>query len=129
MNEHSPAGSPPGARKAAEPNPSDVAASRADPASLTAAYEQLRARVLGGRPDRWRLGHGVLAGKGMVAWISAWTAFAPSPAAGTSAPDPSPAPTTPSLPTTSTYPSAALSSLPHAGQLVAVLTQMVLAHA
>jgi hypothetical protein len=67
----------------------------------------------------------------MVAWIGAWTTFAPAPVAGTSAPD-STAPPTPSLSTLtstpSTHPSAALSSLPYAGQLVAVLAQMALAH-
>jgi hypothetical protein len=74
----------------------------------------------------------VLAGKGMVAWIGAWTTLAPAPAAGTSAPDPT-VPSTASLSTTtstpSTDPSTALSSLPCAGQLVAVLAQMALAHA
>jgi hypothetical protein len=91
--------------------------------------------VLTGRPDGWRLGHAVLAGKGMVAWIGAWTTLAPAPAlapaAGTSAPDPT-VPSTASLSTTSTPsadPSTALSSLPCAGQLVAVLAQMALAHA
>lgn len=91
--------------------------------------------MLAGQPDGWRLGHGVLAGKGMVAWIGAWTTFAPAPeaAAGTSAPDPSTAATTPPLSTTTSTltppPPVALSSLPCAAQLVAVLTQMALAHA
>jgi len=75
----------------------------------------------------------VLAGKGMVAWIGAWTTFAPPPAAGTCAPESSTVPTNPSLTTTTSTPStqtsAGLSSLPYAGQLVAVLTQMALAHA
>ena len=69
----------------------------------------------------------------MVAWLGAWTAFAQPPAAGTCAPESSTAPTTPSLPTATSTPSphasAALTSLPYAGQLVAVLTQMALAHA
>jgi hypothetical protein len=74
----------------------------------------------------------VLASKGMVAWIGAWTTLAPAPAAGTSAPDPGaptnlPGSTTTSTP--STDPSVALSALPNAAQLVAVLTQMALAHA
>lgn len=97
-------------------------------AGLVAGYEQLRERVLAGRPGGWQLGHAVLAGQGMVAWIGAWTTLAPVASAGTSAPD-STAPTTPPLSTPSTHPSAALSSLPCAGQLVAVLTQMALAHA
>lgn len=89
--------------------------------------------MLAGRPDGWRLGHGVLAGKGMVAWIGAWTTLAAAPAAGTCAPDPSTAPTTPPVSTTtstpSTHPCVALSSLPCPAQLVAVLAQMALAHA
>jgi hypothetical protein len=92
----------------------------------------LRERVLAGRPDGWQLGYPVLASKGMVAWIGAQTTLAPAAAAGTSAPD-STAPTTLSLSTPtstpSTDPSTALSSLPCAGQLVAVLAQMALAHA
>ena len=96
---------------------------------MAEGYEQLRERVLAGAPDGWRLGHGVLAGKGMVAWIGAWTTFAPAWAAGTSARDPSTAPTTTSPSTLGSHPSAALSSLPYAGQLVAVLAQMALARA
>jgi hypothetical protein len=74
-----------------------------------------------------------------VAWAGAWTTYAPTPAAaaGTSAPDQSTAPTTPSLSATTSNAAStltphrptALSSLPCAGQLVAVLTQMALAHA
>jgi len=132
-NERWPAGSPPGVRKAAEPTPCIVAGSSAATASLAASYEQLRERVLAGRPDGWRLGHSVLAGKGMVAWIGAWTTLAAPPAAGTYAPDSSTAPKNPSLPTTTSTPStqtsAGLSCLPYAGQLVAVLAQMALAHA
>jgi hypothetical protein len=102
----------------------------AEPAALVAGYEQLRERVRSGRPDGWRLGHGVLAGRGMVAWITAWAAIAPAPAPGTPAPDPSSSSAT-RTPSTSTSgpPTAALSSLPGAGQIVAVLTQMALAHA
>jgi hypothetical protein len=65
------AGGPPGARKVAK-NTADGQAV-AESAALVAGYEQLRERALGGRPDRWRLGHGVLAGRAMVAWIAAWT--------------------------------------------------------
>jgi hypothetical protein len=73
----------------------------------------------------------------MVAWISAWTTLAPTPAAKkTSAPDPpipapAPAVSTTTRGLTSQPPTAlsSLSSLPCAGQLVAVLTQMALAHA
>lgn len=122
-----PAGRPPGAPKAAEPVDSPTPA--AEPAALAVGYEQLRERVLSGRPDGWVLGHRVLAGRGLVAWITAWPAIAPPPA-GTPAPDPPSAPSTRS-PSTSTpdAPTAALSSLPGTGQIVAVLTQMALAHA
>lgn len=127
-----PAGSPPGVGKAAESSPGDGAAGSTEAAGLAAGYEQLRERVLAGQPDAWRLGYGVLAGSGMVAWIGARATPAPAPAAGTTAHDPPTAPTTPSLSTTtstpSTHPPAALSSLPCAGKLVAVLAQMALAH-
>jgi hypothetical protein len=127
-----PAGRPPGAPKAAEPSPrdGDVDPSSTQTGSLAAGYEQLRERALSGQPDGWRLGHGVLVGKGMVAWANAWTthALAQDATPGTSAPDQPTAPTTPSLSTPNPHPSA-LSSLPCAGQLVAVLTQMALAHA
>jgi len=45
---------------------------RADPLELAAGYEQLRAQVLAGHTDGWRLGWGVLATKGMAAWMRAW---------------------------------------------------------
>jgi len=64
----------------------------------------------------------------MVAWITAWAATAPPP--GQPAPETSSA-ASPRSPSTSTPgpPTAALSSLPAAGEIVAVLTQMALAHA
>lgn len=111
----------------------------AEPAALAAGYEQLRERVLSGRPDGWRLGHGVLTGRGMVSWITAWPAIAappatPAPPAGTPAPDPPSAPSTRPLSTSTPdpptpAPTPALSSLPGTGQIVAVLSQMALAHA
>ena len=59
------AGSPPGVRKAAERSTSDdgAVAGSAHADALAQGYEQLRERVLAGRPDGWRLGHAVLAGK------------------------------------------------------------------
>lgn len=125
---HWPAGSPPGVRKATEPDTDDATGSNAHAADLAEGYERLRERVLAGAADGWRLGHAVLASKGMVAWIGAWaTLHPPAPAAGTSAPV-STAPTTLPLSTSSSHP-CALSSLPHAEQIVAVLAQMALAHA
>lgn len=97
-----------------------------DPAALVAAYERLREAVLFGRPDGWRLGHGLLAGRGMVAWMAAFGALAPpagqAGGVGAEASAPSPAGARPAAPT------AGLVSLPGA-EVVAVLAQMALAHA
>ncbi|MBA3748217.1 MAG: hypothetical protein H0W96_12110 [Solirubrobacterales bacterium] len=87
---------------------------RGDRVALRCGYERLREAVLCGSPDGFRLGHGVLATRGTVAWIAAVTEVAPSPATGEAAealPDPNSA------------------SLPAAGEIVAVLAQMALAHA
>jgi len=75
-----------------------------DPAALRAGYEQLRECVLAGRADGWRLGHAVLARRGMAGWIAAQTTVAPmAPAA------------------------AAREAAADCGQIVAVLSQMALA--
>lgn len=80
----------------------------------------------------------LLVGNGMVAWLGACTTFESAPVTGTAAPElsitpstvppstPTPHPPT-ALPSRPSLPS--LPSLPYAGQLVAVLTQMALAHA
>lgn len=94
-----------------------------DPTALVEGYEAMRDAVVGGRAEGWRHGYGVLAGRGMVAWMGAWASLAPAPAAGTPAPSD---PSTPSLCPPSTDPSA-LSSLP-AGEIVSVVAQMALAH-
>ncbi|MCA1701323.1 MAG: hypothetical protein LC790_21460 [Actinobacteria bacterium] len=86
-----------------------------DPDALRAGYERLREAVLSGRPDGFRLGHGVLATRGTVAWIAAAAEFAPSPPAAGEAAEPPPA--------------SSPSALPGAGEVVAVLAQMALAHA
>ena len=96
-------------------------------ADLVSSYEQLRDRVVAGQPDGWRLGHGLLVGKGMVAWFGVCATFAPAPVAGTAAPELASTSSTVSPSTNTAHPSA-LPSLPNAGQLVAVLTQMTLAH-
>lgn len=94
----------------------------ADPAALRAGYERLRAAVLSERPDGFRLGHGVLLTRGMLAWMRAFGTLAPpmpgaerlegaAAAGGPSEGDPSAADVVP---------------LPGADQLVAVLAQMVL---
>ena len=98
------------------------------PGGLRDSYEALREAVLGGRPEGFRHGQAVLAGQGMAAWITTWSALAP-PGAGTTA-DPSDPPTrTLSDPTTQLPTINLLSSRPDAGQVVAVLAQMALAHA
>jgi hypothetical protein len=83
---------------------------RADAGALSVEYEALRSAVLSGGAGGWRLGHGVLAARGTVAWIAAVGEAAPV--------SPPPAPDPAAL---------AVSSLPVAGEIVAVLAQMTLA--
>jgi hypothetical protein len=85
-----------------------------DPVALRCGYERLREAVLSGRPDGWRLGHGVLATRGTVAWIAAVTTAAPASQAGSRSSE--------SQPVASTA-----ASLPDAGEIVAVLSQMAFA--
>jgi len=83
----------------------------------------MRAAVVGDRAEGWRHGYGVLAGRGMLAWMGAWASLAPAPAAetpaapGRSTPSPCPA-STPFM----------LSCLHNAGEIVSVVAQMALAH-
>jgi hypothetical protein len=84
---------------------------REQPTALEASYERLRGAVLGGAPDGYRLGHGVLATRGMVAWIAALSSLTPLPSAS----DRGDAPT------------GEVVALPNAQQLVGVLAQMTLA--
>jgi hypothetical protein len=99
----------------------------ADPATLRAGYERLRAAVLSERPEGFRLGHGVLLTRGMLAWMGAFGSLAPrtpggearergAAAGGAFQPD-------------SDAPTAGVVPLPGADQLVAVLAQMTLFHA
>jgi hypothetical protein len=85
-----------------------------DVCALEAGYERLRAAVLGAAPDGFRLGHGVLATRGLVAWTHTASSLAapPSSASGSAHP-----------------PAGEVVSLPGADQLVAVIAQMALAHA
>lgn len=88
-----------------------------DPATLIGGYEALRLAVVVGRSGGWHLGHGLLAARGLAAWMTAWAVPAPAaPALG------------PPAAVAATTPSAALRSLPDAGPIVAVLSQMALAH-
>jgi len=82
---------------------------------LVESYERLRARVLAGRPDGWRLGHGLLASRGVAGWIAAGAARTVAAAR-------------PADPAATTPPARTDSDRPGADQLVAVLAQMALAH-
>lgn len=97
---------------------------RADAAALRAGYERLRAAVLSGEAGGWRLGHGVLSARGIVAWIGAFGELAPAASAGAGAAGLAP----PSSPSGScSAPTGRPVSLPGADQVVAVLAQMTLA--
>jgi hypothetical protein len=48
---------------------------------LTDRYEQLRAGVLAGSGDGLRFGLGVLASRGLTAWMTAWQTIPPAPPA------------------------------------------------
>ena len=50
-------------------------------ASEVKRYEQLRARVVSGEPDCFRLGLAMLERRGVAAWSRAWQTTAPAPAA------------------------------------------------
>jgi hypothetical protein len=93
-----------------------------DPSQLALAYEELREAVLAEQPGGWRLGHGVLTGRGVAAWMAARAAGA-RPSVATSA-----RPSSIPLPTSIHQPSVALSLRP-TPEVVAVLAQMALAHA
>jgi hypothetical protein len=90
------------------------AGERNEVAALQAGYERLRAAVLGGRPDGFRLGHGVLATRGLVAWMETARSVASL---------------LPSASERSNPAAGEVVSLPGADQLVAVMAQMALAHA
>ncbi|MBA2684054.1 MAG: hypothetical protein H0U66_06160 [Gemmatimonadaceae bacterium] len=84
-----------------------------DPGAVRCDYERLREAVLSGCPDGFRLGHGVLVTHGTVAWIAAVTEAVAVVPPGTEVAEPVPVPSA--------------SSLPAAGEIVAVLAQMALA--
>ena len=88
-----------------------------DAGALSEAYERLRETALSGGAGGWRLGHGVLSARGMTVWMSAVAELAP-PVGATGAG----APASAGSERTADQPAA----LPHADQIVAVLTQMVL---
>ncbi|MGW1616723.1 hypothetical protein ACWCQZ_46490 [Streptomyces sp. NPDC002285] len=45
---------------------------------MAARYEELRTAITDGTGEGWRLGRGVLAAKGMAAWVSAWRPLLPT---------------------------------------------------
>jgi hypothetical protein len=87
---------------------------QSEPAALEVGYERLRQAVLGGQPDGFRLGHAVLAARGLVAWMQTVTSVGRS---------------VPTASTSSHPPAGEVVSLPGAEELVAVIAQMALAHA
>jgi hypothetical protein len=80
--------------------------------ALTGQYEQLRRVALAGHAEGWRHGLGVLATRGMTGWMNACQAVAPPPS-------PTPAPPTPA---------SGDAFGPDAGELIAVMAAMALAH-
>jgi hypothetical protein len=76
----------------------DTSRPRPDPAlvgPLVEQYERLRGGVLAGQADGWRVGLGVLCGRGLTAWMHALSATAPSltgPGSATASPSPPAAP-------------------------------------
>ena len=78
--------------------------------ALTERYEQLRAGVLAGNGEGLRFGLGVLASRGMAAWMALWQQVPPAPAAGV-------------FTKPATAPPAG-----GAGELVQILAAMALAH-
>ena len=53
----------------------DTGGNRSD---VVDGYEQLRVRALGGQPDGWRLGLGVLQQRGVAAWLRLRQATVPT---------------------------------------------------
>ena len=93
-----------------------------DPTEQVTAYEELREAVLNEQPGGWRLGHGVLTGRGVAAWMAARATASAAPVSAAPARHSS-IPVPHRLPTTVTL------SLQHVPEIVAVLAQMVLARA
>jgi hypothetical protein len=81
----------------------------------------LRAQALAGQPGAWRLGHGLLLGKGLAAWLAVCAAALNTTAAP--APPPSRAVAVPDVAAST----PALGGAP-AAAFVSVLAQMALAH-
>ena len=93
-----------------------------DAGALSEAYERLREAALAGGAGGWRLGHGVLCARGMTVWMSAVGELAPPVGGMAGAATGAGAPASGGCERLAGQPVA----LPHADQIVAVLTQMVL---
>jgi hypothetical protein len=104
----------------------DSGGREADPGALRAGYERLRAAVLSGRPEGFRLGHGVLLTRGMLAWMGASGSLA-APTPGGQARERGAAAGGPPL--ADERSADEVVPLTGADQLVAVLAQMALFHA
>ena len=104
----------------------DSGEGKADPAVLRAGYERLRAAVLSARPEGFRLGHGVLLTRGMLAWMGAVGSLAAS-TPGDEAREGGAA--AGGAPLADERSADEVVPLPGADQLVAVLAQMTLFHA
>ncbi|WP_239396992.1 hypothetical protein [Frankia sp. CiP3] len=115
--------------QAADPADEATADSAAAGDEIAEGYEQLRRRELADGPDAWRYGRGLLAGRGMAAWLAAWSALA-IPAAGTGGTGHAAPPASPGTQEGGETRTTGRAS-PPAGtgdDLVAVLAQMALAH-
>jgi hypothetical protein len=66
----------PGRRKPKKGAPDDLIDGQAGDIDR---YEQLRLRVLSGEPSGWRLGLGVLAGRGVAGWLRVFHTAVPAP--------------------------------------------------
>jgi len=62
-----------------------------DGRALVERYESLRERALDARPDGYRLGLGVLLGRGVACWMLTWRECAPAQLASPASPLPAPA--------------------------------------
>jgi hypothetical protein len=56
----------------------DLDGTGGDGSDVVDGYERLRARALGGQPDGWRLGLGVLQQRGVTAWLRVRRAAVPT---------------------------------------------------
>jgi len=61
-----------------------------DGRALVERYESLRERALDARPDGYRLGLGVLLGRGVACWMLTWRECVPAQLASPSSPLPAP---------------------------------------